>query len=182
MKRFDFAATLRDLGSEPVRVSLARRALHVWPLALILAACDSGIPARPLPALGACEYTVTYEDGEVERYEHRAYALRSRSRSGLFCDAEGDGFPLAVPRFELGNGGFFSAPIGEPFKEDAAFLKTDIPALLYGEGQGKGVVVDVRTESEVGGRFRYRLERIESSRNPPKITVEGAFRVRIPSE
>ena len=154
-------------------------------LLVALAGCDSGIPDRPLPALGVCEYTVTYEDGRAERYEHRAYVERSSlgsGRTGLFCDAEGDGFPLLAPYLELRGGEFLIAPIGERFQELTEFRKSESPLVAYGEEQDRGSVVDVRTESEVGGRFRYRLERFESSANPPKITVEGAYYARIPSE
>ena len=153
-------------------------------LLVALAGCDSGIPDRPLPALGVCEYTVTYEDGRAERYEHRAYVGVSGlgPRSGLFCDAEGDGFPLLAPYLELRGGEFLIAPIGERFQELTEFRKSESPLVAYGEEQDRGSVVDVRTESEVGGRFRYRLERFESSANPPKITVEGAYYARIPSE
>ncbi|WP_143536885.1 hypothetical protein [Rubricoccus marinus] len=130
-----------------------------------------------------CEYTVTYEDGEVERYEHRAYVGVSglSPRSGLFCDAEGDGFPLLTPYLEIRGGELLVAPIGEPFREHIEYRKSESPIVLYSEGQGRGSVVDVRTEGEVGGRFRYRLERIESSANPPKVTVEGAYYARIPT-
>ena len=160
------------------------RALHLWPLAaLLLSACDSGIPDRPLPALGTCEYTVTYEDGEVERYEQRAYVERSTlgsARTGLFCDTEGDGFPVLAPYLEFA-GGALVAPVGEPFLESTEFRKSESPLVAYGEEQVRGSVVDVRTEDEVGGRFRYRLERFESSANPPKVTVEGAYYARIPT-
>ena len=149
-----------------------------------LAGCDSGIPDRPLPALGVCEYTVTYEDGRAERYEHRAYVERSSlgsGRTGLFCDAEGDGFPVLAPYLEFA-GEALIAPIGEPFLESTEFRKSESPLVAYGEEQDRGSVVDVRTESEVGGRFRYRLERGGSGSNPPKVTVEGAYYARIPSE
>ena len=111
--------------------SFMRRLLSVLPLALLLlAGCDSGIPDRPLPALGTCEYTVTYEDGEVERYEHRAYVGVSGQspRSGLFCDAEGDGFPLLAPYLELGGGESLVAPIGEPFRESHRVSEIGIPS------------------------------------------------------
>lgn len=164
------------IGTGPIPGSIA--------LLVALAGCDSGISDRPLPALGTCEYTVTYEDGRSERYEHRAYVGVSGQspRSGLFCDAEGDGFPLLAPYLELRGGEFLIAPIGERFQELTEFWKSESPILAYGEEQDRGSVVDVRTESEVGGRFRYRLERFESSANPPKITVEGAYYARIPSE
>ncbi|HIL57404.1 MAG TPA: hypothetical protein EYG39_05795, partial [Rhodothermales bacterium] len=168
-----------DLSKRPARSTRIGTGLTRGSIALLVAlsGCDSGIPDRPLPALGTCEYTVTYEDGRAERYEHRAYVERSSlgsGRTGLFCDAEGDGFPVLAPYLEFA-GEALIAPIGEPFLESTEFRKSVSPNLAYGEEQDRGSVVDVRTESEVGGRFRYRLERLGSGSNPPKITVAGAY-------